>query len=132
MLPAWAARDRCAGEAEAAALLDGSRGRRRRALRRTNHGLGRRQRAARAVRQAAGVAVAARARSGLLERALRAAHAADPAAALFVNEWGAELPGRKADGLLALCRGLLERGAPLHGLGFQMHLAARARSGAPT
>lgn len=53
--------------------------------------------------------------------ALAAAHAADPDAKLFINEWGCEAPGTKQDALYSLCQSLLDAGAPLHGVGFQMH-----------
>lgn len=58
---------------------------------------------------------------GYIEIALRAAHAADPAAKLFINEWGVEDPGTKSQALQALFAGLLADGVPVHGIGFQMH-----------
>lgn len=58
--------------------------------------------------------------------ALRAAHAADPAARLVVNEYDIEFVGprfqRKRAAFVALIRGLVESGAPLHGVGVQGHL----------
>ncbi len=57
-----------------------------------------------------------------IELALRWAHEADPGARLFVNEYGAELPGVKADAYRSLVAGLVERDVPLHGVGFQAHL----------
>ena len=57
------------------------------------------------------------------EDALRAARAADPSAALFINEYTAENPnGRKFRALEALARDLLARGVPLDGIGLQFHL----------
>jgi len=50
------------------------------------------------------------------------AHAADPEAELFLNESYAEGLGEKSQGLYALASGLLEKGAPIHGIGMQMHL----------
>lgn len=52
---------------------------------------------------------------------LRAAHAADPNAALFLNETSVEFLPAKFEGLIALAERLLERGVPLHGLGLQAH-----------
>lgn len=53
--------------------------------------------------------------------ALREAHRADPAARLYINEFACEERNAKSDGLYRLARRLLERGVPLHGIGFQMH-----------
>ncbi|MEV2276946.1 endo-1,4-beta-xylanase [Nocardiopsis sp. NPDC049922] len=53
--------------------------------------------------------------------ALWAAHEADPGARLYVNEFGIEGGGPKADALYALAEDLVERGVPLHGIGFQGH-----------
>jgi len=60
---------------------------------------------------------------GYIEQAFRSAHAADPDALLFYNDYGAEAAGRKADAILRLAAGLLRRGVPLHGIGLQAHLA---------
>ncbi len=56
-----------------------------------------------------------------IQEALSAAHDADPKAKLFINETGAERPGPKADGLIALARDLRSRGVPLDGIGLQNH-----------
>jgi endo-1,4-beta-xylanase len=56
-----------------------------------------------------------------IELALRAARAADPRAKLFINEYGAEGPGRKLEGLVELVRALQKRDVPLDGIGLQMH-----------
>ncbi len=56
-----------------------------------------------------------------VEQALRTAHAANPRAKLFINEYGAEGPNAKLDGLLALVSGLKARGVPLDGVGLQYH-----------
>jgi endo-1,4-beta-xylanase len=61
-----------------------------------------------------------------IAEAFRMAHAADPGARLYYNDYGAEGLGRKSDAVLALVRGLLERGVPIHGIGLQMHLDAAA------
>jgi len=59
--------------------------------------------------------------SGYVEQALRLAKAADPGARLFINEYDVEYPGPKQDALYALARDLKDRGAPLDGIGIQMH-----------
>ncbi len=55
-----------------------------------------------------------------IEDALKAAHAADPQAKLFINEQGIEA-GPKADAMLWLLWTLIQRGAPIDGVGIQMH-----------
>ncbi|NUM45134.1 MAG: endo-1,4-beta-xylanase [Anaerolineales bacterium] len=57
-----------------------------------------------------------------IELALRWAHAANPQAKLFINEFATENLNPKSDALYALAQDLLARGVPLHGIGFQMHL----------
>jgi endo-1,4-beta-xylanase len=57
-----------------------------------------------------------------VEAAFRLAHAADPGARLYYNDYGAEGAGRKSDAVYALARRLLDAGVPLHGVGLQMHL----------
>jgi endo-1,4-beta-xylanase len=56
-----------------------------------------------------------------IEQALRTAHAADPHAKLFINDFAVEGPGRKLDGLVTLARDLKARGVPLDGIGLQAH-----------
>ncbi|HEX4365032.1 MAG TPA: endo-1,4-beta-xylanase [Solirubrobacteraceae bacterium] len=56
-----------------------------------------------------------------IEQALRTAHAADPSAKLFINDYAIEEPSRKQDGLFRLVKDLLARGVPLDGIGLQMH-----------
>ena len=56
-----------------------------------------------------------------IEQALRTAHAADPSAKLFINDYAVEEPSRKQDGLFKLAKDLLARGVPLDGIGLQMH-----------
>jgi len=56
--------------------------------------------------------------------AFRIAHAADPDARLYYNEFGADALGRKSDAVLSLLRGLLDDGVPIHGVGLQMHVDA--------
>jgi endo-1,4-beta-xylanase len=62
--------------------------------------------------------------SGFIERAFRDAHAADPDAILFYNDYGAEGSGKKSDRVYELVRDLKERGVPIDGVGLQMHIAA--------
>lgn len=56
-----------------------------------------------------------------VEDALRAAHAADPTAALFINDYNVEGIGRKSDSLLALVKDLRAQGVPIDGVGFESH-----------
>lgn len=58
---------------------------------------------------------------GYVEQAFRWAAEADPDARLIYNEWGAEGLNKKSDRVFQLLKGLLGRGAPVHGVGFQMH-----------
>lgn len=60
---------------------------------------------------------------GYIAEALRLAHAADPAARLFVNDFFVLKPGPKQERYFDLVRSLLDANAPLHGVGFQGHLA---------
>ena len=64
-----------------------------------------------------------------IDIAFHAARRADPAAKLFINEYGAETPTPKAFGMLALVKRLQERGVPLDGIGFQNHTGS---AGYPT
>ncbi len=59
-----------------------------------------------------------------IEVALKWAHEADPEAKLFINDYSVEALGPKSDGLYNLAKKLLEKGAPLHGVGLQFHLDA--------
>jgi len=61
-----------------------------------------------------------------LADAFRAAHAADPRALLFYNEWDIEAERwPKTDGAYRLVRELKQSGVPIHGIGLQMHLDPR-------
>ena len=53
--------------------------------------------------------------------ALQWARQADPNVELFINDYGAEKPSAKRDGLLRLVNDLRSRGVPLDGVGFQSH-----------
>ncbi|ESQ76007.1 endo-1,4-beta-xylanase [Asticcacaulis sp. AC402] len=56
--------------------------------------------------------------------AFEAAHQADPAAVLFLNDYNLELTPAKRTTFLKLCERLLKEGAPLHGIGTQAHISA--------
>ncbi len=60
---------------------------------------------------------------GYIDTAFHQAHQADPAAALYYNDFGIERPGRKFDGVLALVRAMQTRNVPIDGVGFQSHLS---------
>jgi endo-1,4-beta-xylanase len=63
---------------------------------------------------------------GYIAEAFRAAHEADPDALLFYNDYGCDGLGRKSDRQFALLRDLRAAGVPVHGVGLQMHLTAKA------
>lgn len=61
-----------------------------------------------------------------LADAFRAAHAADPAAELYYNDYDIEaFDSKKTLGAYELVKGLKESGVPIHGIGFQMHVDPR-------
>ncbi|WP_182904212.1 endo-1,4-beta-xylanase [Microbispora sp. H10830] len=53
--------------------------------------------------------------------ALRAAHAADPNAKLYINDYNIEGINAKSNGLYSLAQSLVSQGVPLHGIGFESH-----------
>lgn len=57
-----------------------------------------------------------------IAEALRAAHAADPDAKLYINDYNVEGLNAKSDALYRLAGDLLDQGVPLHGVGLQSHL----------
>ncbi|MCX5561654.1 endo-1,4-beta-xylanase [Streptomyces sp. NBC_00038] len=59
--------------------------------------------------------------TGYIANALRWAHAADPAAKLYINDYNIEADNAKSDALYALAKQLLADGVPLNGIGFQSH-----------
>jgi endo-1,4-beta-xylanase len=59
---------------------------------------------------------------GYIREALEIAHAADPDARLFINDFFVLGPGAKQDRYFALAQELVASGAPLHGVGFQGHI----------
>jgi endo-1,4-beta-xylanase len=54
------------------------------------------------------------------------AHRADPAAKLYLNDWGAEWLTPKADSVLGLMQSLRARGVPIDGVGFETHFSLSA------
>jgi endo-1,4-beta-xylanase len=56
-----------------------------------------------------------------IDDAFIAARAADPAARLYYNDYGAEGRNAKADYVYNLVQGMLARGVPINGVGLQMH-----------
>ena len=57
-----------------------------------------------------------------IELAFRMAHDADPGAILIYNDYGADNLGKKSDAIYRMVKSLKEKGVPIHGVGFQMHL----------
>lgn len=57
-----------------------------------------------------------------IERAFVWAHAADPSAKLFLNEFDVEELNTKSNGLYTMVKDFKRRGVPIDGIGFQMHL----------
>jgi endo-1,4-beta-xylanase len=60
--------------------------------------------------------------TGYIEQAFRWAHAADPNALLFYNEYGIEAPGPKFQAVYNMVKDFVARGVPIHGVGLQMHI----------
>jgi endo-1,4-beta-xylanase len=61
--------------------------------------------------------------TGYVEQAFRWAHAADPGALLFYNEYSVEGPGAKFNAMYAMVKDFVARGVPIHGVGLQMHIS---------
>lgn len=59
-----------------------------------------------------------------LDMAFRFAHEADPDATLIYNDYGIAVVNGKSDRLYRLIKDMLDRGIPVHGVGFQMHITA--------
>ncbi len=53
--------------------------------------------------------------------ALRAAHAADPNAKLYLNDYNIEGQNAKSNGMYSLAQSLLSQGVPLNGIGLESH-----------
>lgn len=56
------------------------------------------------------------------EKAFRYAHAADPEAVLFYNDFNIERDTAKLNGVLEMVDEMKQKNVPIHGIGFQMHL----------
>jgi endo-1,4-beta-xylanase len=65
---------------------------------------------------------------GYIEKALRWAHAADPKALLFYNDYSAETMNAKSDAIYKMARDFKARGVPLDGIGLQMHVGLKPGS----
>ena len=59
---------------------------------------------------------------GYIAEALRTAHAADPNAKLYLNDYNIEGSGAKADAMYQLASDMKAQGVPLDGIGFETHL----------
>ncbi|MBP2708684.1 endo-1,4-beta-xylanase [Microbispora sp. RL4-1S] len=59
--------------------------------------------------------------SGYIADALRTAHAADPNAKLYINDYNIEGINAKSNGLYSLAQTLVAQGVPLNGIGFESH-----------
>ncbi|MEU8517872.1 endo-1,4-beta-xylanase [Kitasatospora sp. NPDC048722] len=59
--------------------------------------------------------------SGYLADALRTAHAADPGAKLYINDYNIEGENAKSNALYSLAQSLLAQGVPLGGIGLESH-----------
>jgi len=60
-----------------------------------------------------------------LEKAFRWAHAADPKALLFYNDYSAETINKKSDAIYAMVKDFKARGVPIDGVGLQMHIGLK-------
>jgi len=60
--------------------------------------------------------------SGYIDTAFQLAHAADPNAKLFYNEYGGEGLSAKSNAVYTLVQGMISRGVPINGVGFEMHV----------
>jgi endo-1,4-beta-xylanase len=59
--------------------------------------------------------------SGYIADALRTAHAADPAAKLYLNDYNIEGTGAKSNAMFSLISSLKSQGVPIDGVGFESH-----------
>ena len=62
---------------------------------------------------------------GYIDQAFRWAHAADPHALLFYNDYNVEDANNnpKSDAMYSLVQGMLARGVPIDGVGLQLHIS---------
>jgi len=70
--------------------------------------------------------------AGYVDDAFNAAHAADPDARLYYNDYGAEGMNQKSDAVYSLVQGMLSRGVPINGVGLEMHTSPTAASPSAT
>jgi endo-1,4-beta-xylanase len=59
--------------------------------------------------------------SGYIADALRTAHAADPNAKLYLNDYNIEGENTKSDAMYSLVQSLLAQGVPINGIGLESH-----------
>jgi endo-1,4-beta-xylanase len=59
--------------------------------------------------------------TGYIADALRTAHAADPSAKLYLNDYNIEGENAKSNGMYSLAQSLLSQGVPLNGIGLESH-----------
>ena len=59
--------------------------------------------------------------TGYIADALRTAHAADPNAKLYLNDYNIEGTNAKSNGMYSLAQSLLSQGVPLGGIGLESH-----------
>ncbi|MBB5897899.1 endo-1,4-beta-xylanase [Kutzneria kofuensis] len=59
--------------------------------------------------------------SGYLADAIRTAHAADPSAVLYINDYNIEGENAKSNALYSLAQSMLAQGVPLGGIGLEGH-----------
>ena len=59
--------------------------------------------------------------SGYIADALRTAHAADPGAQLYLNDYNIEGENAKSNAMYSLVQSLLAQGVPINGVGFESH-----------
>ena len=59
--------------------------------------------------------------SGYIADALKTAHAADPNAKLYLNDFSIEGENAKSNAMFSLAQSLLAQGVPLNGIGFESH-----------
>jgi endo-1,4-beta-xylanase len=60
--------------------------------------------------------------TGYIAQAFQWAHAADPHALLFYNDYNIEGPGPKFTAVLNMVQDFVKNGVPINGVGFEMHL----------
>ena len=59
--------------------------------------------------------------AGYIDDAFNAAHAADPNARLYYNDYNAEGTGAKSDSVYSMVQAMIARRVPINGVGLQMH-----------